>query len=132
MFDVDAIREDFPILRGIVYLDSGATSQRPKQVLDAVDGFYRKGNANVARGLYKLAEDATIAYEDVREKTRRFINAASQKEIIFTKNTTESMNIVMRGWGEKHIKTGDQVVTTVMEHHSNFVPWQHLAKMKKA
>src|SRR4030095_2845458 len=133
MFDVKKIRKDFPILntKNFVYLDSAATSQRPVQVIDAVSDFYRKNNSNVARGLYKMHEEATLEFEGVREKTRLFINAGSEREIIFTKNTTEGSNIVMRGWGEKFLK-GRKVVTTVMEHHSNFVPFQELARRQKA
>ncbi|MDD5172258.1 MAG: cysteine desulfurase [Candidatus ainarchaeum sp.] len=132
-FDVAKIRKDFPILnittngKKLVYLDSAATSQKPAAVIDAVSDFYRNRNANVARGLYSLAEDATVAYEEVRDKVQRFINAPYREEVIFTKNTTEAANIVMRGWGEKFVRKGDRIVTTVMEHHSNFVPWQQLA-----
>jgi cysteine desulfurase/selenocysteine lyase len=138
MFDINKIREDFPILKekvngkDLVYLDSAATSQRPKQVIEAVHNFYMQHNANVARGLHKLGEEATRQYEEVRFKTKDFINAKSEKEVVFTKNTTEAANIVMYGWGMKNIKEGDKIVTTIMEHHSNFVPWQQLAKMKKA
>ena len=138
MFNVDKIREDFPILKEkmngkpLVYLDSAATSQRPIQVIEAVSDFYLKRNANVARGLHKLGEEATRRYEEVRFKLKDFVNARSEKEIIFTKNTTEAINTVMYGWGMKNIKEGDKIVTTIMEHHSNFVPWQQLAKMKKA
>lgn len=138
MLDVEKTRRDFPILerktggKPLVYLDSAATSQKPGQVIDAVASFYRNRNANVARGLYTLAEEATREYEDVREKVRRFINAEAPEEIIFTPNTTVGANIVMRGWGEKFIRRGDKIVTTVMEHHSNFVPWQQLAKTKGA
>ncbi|MBU0532172.1 SufS family cysteine desulfurase [Candidatus Micrarchaeota archaeon] len=129
MFDVEKIRDDFPILKtNLIYLDSAATSQKPVQVIDAVDEFYKKHNSNVARGLYKLAEEATLQYEEVREKTRNFINANDTKEIIFTKNTTEGANVIMRGWGEKFLNKGDKIVTTILEHHSNFVPWQQLAK----
>jgi len=128
------LRKDFPILdikvdgKKLVYLDSAATSQKPRQVIEALDGFYRKRNSNVARGLYSLAEEATMAYEGVRAKTRAFINAGKKEEIIFNRNTTEGANAIMRGWGEKFIKTGDRILVTVMEHHSNFVPWQELAK----
>ena len=138
MIDVNKIREDFPLLRekvngkNLVYLDSGATSQKPIQVINAVTDFYTKHNANVARGLHKLGEEATRRYEEVRFKTKDFINSKNEKEIIFTKNTTEAANLVMYGWGMKNIKQGDKIVTTIMEHHSNFVPWQQLAKMKKA
>src|SRR5512143_881987 len=105
MLDPDKIREDFPIFRNaggkFVYLDSAATSQKPQAVIDAVSGFYSSRNSNVARGLYKMAEEATAEYEGVRAKARGFVNAADEKEIIFTRNATESANIVMRGWGEK-------------------------------
>ena len=131
MLDPDRIRKDFPILRGgLIYLDSAATSQRPVQVIDAVSDFYRSRNANVYRGLYPIAEEATLAFEAVREKTRAFIGAGSIKEVIFTKNTTESANMVMRGWGEKFLKKGQKIVTTISEHHSDFVPWQELARRK--
>ncbi len=130
--DVDKLRKDFPILDKVVYLDSAATTQKPVQVIDALSDFYRDRNSNVARGIYKLAEEATYAYEEVRGKAKAFINARSEKEIIFTKNTTEGSNLVMRGWGEKFISKGDKIVTTIMEHHSNFVPWQQLAKRRGA
>ena len=129
--DVEKIRVDFPILERFTYLDSAATSQRPKQVIDAVSDFYLNKNTNVERGLYKLAEEATLAYTSVREKTASFIGSGTN-EIIFTRNTTESSNLVMRGWGEKFIKKGDGIVTTLLEHHSNFVPWQYLAKKQGA
>lgn len=138
MYDVDKVREDFPLLKEkvhgkhLVYLDSAATSQKPKQVIDAIHHFYMRSNANVARGLHKLGEEATRQYEEVRFKTKDFINAKSEKEVLFTKNTTEAANMVMYGWGMKNIKEGDRIVTTILEHHSNFVPWQQLAKMKKA
>jgi cysteine desulfurase/selenocysteine lyase len=138
MYDVDKVRQDFPILKEkiggktLVYLDSAATSQKPKQVVDTVSEFYFKSNANVARGLHRLGEEATRRYEEVRFKTKDFINAKSEKEILFMKNTTEAANTVMYGWGMKNIKEGDKLVTTILEHHSNFVPWQQLAKMKRA
>ena len=138
MIDVERIRGDFPIFereikgKKLVYLDSTATSQRPKQVTEAVKRFEETKNANVARSIHTLAEEATEEYENAREKTAKFINAGKKEEIIFTRNTTESLNVIMRGWGEKFIKEGDRVVTTIMEHHSNFVPWQQLAKIKKA
>ncbi len=134
MIDVEKVRRDFPIFASgkLVYLDSAATSQRPKAVIDAVSKFYSEGNANVARGLYGLAEEATAAYEETRAKAARFIGAADPAGVIFTKNATEGINIVMRGWGEKNIKRGDRIVTTILEHHSNFVPWQELARRKGA
>jgi cysteine desulfurase/selenocysteine lyase len=134
MFDVEKIRKDFPILdvkingKKLVYLDSAATSQKPLQVIEEVSDFYKKKNSNVARGLYRLAEQATMEYEGVREKVQRFINAESPREIILTRNTTEGSNVIMRGWGEKYLRKGDRMVTTILEHHSNFVPWQQLAK----
>ncbi|MBU0590745.1 cysteine desulfurase [Candidatus Micrarchaeota archaeon] len=138
MYNIDKIRADFPILKTeqngkqIVYLDSAATSQKPQQVIDTLCDFYTSKNSNVARGLYKLAENATLEFESVREKTANFVNAGATEEIIFTNNTTEGANLIMRGWGEKFVKKGDKIVTTVMEHHSNFVPWQQLAKRKGA
>jgi len=139
MLDPQKIRADFPIFRDgkrageeLVYLDSAATSQRPLQVIDAVSDFYKSANSNVHRGLYPLAEEATMKYEAVRTKARSFMNAADESEVIFTKNATEAANLVMRGWGWKNIRKGDKIVVTIMEHHSNFVPWQQLAKMKGA
>ncbi len=133
--DAERIRADFPIFRenpGMVYLDSAATSQRPRQVIDAVSEFYSKRNSNVARGLYSLAEEATLGYEDVRRKAAAFIRAPSERNVIFTKNATEGLNMVMRGYGEANIRRGDRIVTTIMEHHSNLVPWQRLAAQKGA
>lgn len=138
MYGVERIRRDFPLLarrvngRRIAYLDSAATSQRPRQVLDAVAGFYSSYNANVHRGLYGIAEEATLRYEEARGKARLFINAPEAREIIFTKNTTEALNIVMRGWGGRNVRRGGKVVTTLLEHHSNFVPWQQLARERGA
>jgi cysteine desulfurase / selenocysteine lyase len=132
MLDVTKIREDFPLLKKLVYLDSAATSQRPKQVIDAVSSFYHERNSNVHRGLYGIAEEATFSYEEVRKRVKKFINAPDEHGIIFTKSTTEGANVVMRGWGEKNIRKGDRIVTTILEHHSNFVPWQQLARMKGA
>ena len=127
--DIEKIRADFPILKDIIYLDSAATSQKPVQVIEAVEDFYRTKNSNVARGLYMLAEEATLGYEETREKVAKFINANSN-EVIFTKNTTEGCNLVMRGYAEKFVKK--KIVTTVMDHHSNFVPWQMAAKKTRA
>ncbi|MCI0503345.1 SufS family cysteine desulfurase [Candidatus Micrarchaeota archaeon] len=135
MIDFSRIRAEFPIFAAnprMVYLDSAATSQRPEEVIGAVAGFYRRYNANVARGLYEIAEEATLAYEAVRKKAGRFISSKDEGEIVFTKNTTESANVLMRGFGEKFIKKGDRIVATLMDHHSNFVPWQQLALMKGA
>ncbi|MFH1785192.1 MAG: SufS family cysteine desulfurase [Candidatus Micrarchaeota archaeon] len=135
MIDTEKIRKDFPIFNSnpsLVYLDSAATSQKPKQVIDVLTDFYTNKNSNISRGLYGLAENATAEYEKTREKVKKFINARDQNEIIFTANTTASINSIMRGWGEKFIKKNDKIVTTIAEHHSNFVPWQFLAKSKNA
>ncbi len=140
MFDVDKIRKDFPIFQNqvgeagkkLVYLDSAATSQRPIQVIDAVTDFSKNKNSSVSRGLYTMAEEATLSYSQVRAKVQKFVNCSEQNELIFTKNATEAANLVMRGWGEKFIKKGDKIVLTIMEHHSNFVPWQYLAQKKGA
>ncbi len=130
-FDVAAVRRDFPILdrvvaggRPLVYLDNAATAQKPRAVIGAVAGYYQRHNANVHRGLHTLSEEATTAYEGAREKTRAFINAASEREIVFTRGTTESVNLVAQSYGRDRLKPGDEVLITHMEHHSNIVPWQ--------
>jgi cysteine desulfurase / selenocysteine lyase len=129
-FDVHRLREDFPILkqpiRGkpLVYLDNAATSQKPQAVIDALTHYYTADNANVHRGVYLLSERATRAYENARLKVQRFINAASPREVIFTRGTTESINLVASSFGRKHLKPGDEIVISWMEHHSNIVPWQ--------
>ena len=122
-------KKDFPLLANsdIAYLDSAATAQRPLCVLEAEKDFYLKHNANPLRGLYQLAMDATNAYEDARAKVRDFINAASEEEIIFTRNTSESLNLVAYSYGLTHLKQGDEIVTTIMEHHSNMLPWRMVA-----
>lgn len=134
-YDVSQVRADFPILAQphhadvpLIYLDNGATSHKPQAVLDAMTHFYTHTNANVHRGLHKLSETATAAYEDVRRKVARFINAGSWREIIFTHGTTESINLVAQTWGRANLKRGDVVLSTVMEHHANIVPWQLLAE----
>src|SRR5690606_2406555 len=136
-YDVEAVRASFPILYKehhpgvpLVYLDNAATSQKPESVLRALDDYYRLYNANVHRGIHKLSEEATAAYEGARVKLRRFINAASKREIIFTRGTTEGINLVAQTWGRANLKTGDVVLSTQMEHHSNIVPWQMLAAEK--
>ncbi len=132
--DVDQIRQDFPILNRevqpgvrLVYLDSTATSQKPVSVIEAMDGFYRRSNANIHRGVHTLAEEATALYEQAREKIAKFINAANANEIIYTRNTTESINLVAYTWARANLKSGDLVILTEMEHHSNLVPWHILA-----
>ena len=130
MPDITVIRADFPILqqevhgKPLVYLDSTATSQKPRQVIEALARYYRQDNANVHRGIHTLAERATTAYEQVRLKIARFIHAASPKEIVFVRNTTEAINLVANAWGRANLGPGDEVLITEMEHHSNIVPWQ--------
>jgi cysteine desulfurase/selenocysteine lyase len=131
--DVETLRHDFPILarrvhnRPLVYLDSAASSQKPQQVLDAVRHYYQTSHANIHRGVYVLSEEATIAYERAHERVAHFIHA-DWEEMIFTKNTTESLNLVAYAWGLQHLREGDEVVLTQLEHHSNMVPWQQIAR----
>lgn len=136
--DVTAIRKDFPILqqqvhgKPLVYLDNAATSQKPRQVIEALVRYYETTNANIHRAVHTLGERATTEYEEAREKVRRFINAPSTEGVIFTRNTTESINLVAYSWGRANIREGDEILLTQMEHHSNLVPWQLLAKEKGA
>ena len=126
--DVAAIRKDFAILEtGIAYLDSANTSQRPRQVTGAMLEYFEKFNSNIHRAAYHIAEEATQRYEATREKVRELINASSTKEIIYTRGTTEAINLVAYSWGRKHIRSGDLIVLTILDHHSNIVPWQILA-----
>jgi cysteine desulfurase / selenocysteine lyase len=133
-----AVREDFPILRQrvnghpLVYLDSAATSQKPRQVLDALLRYYEEYNANVHRGVYSIAERATAEYEAARAKVARFIGAAGPEELLFTRNVTEALNAVAYAWGRGHVGAGDEILVTEMEHHSNLVPWQLLAEERGA
>ncbi|HEX9856539.1 MAG TPA: cysteine desulfurase [Acidimicrobiia bacterium] len=134
MLDAAAIRKDFPILerevhgKPLVYLDSSATTQKPLQVIDALDHYYRTTNANVHRGAHTLAQEATDAYEGARAKVASFIRAATPREVIFTKGTTHGLNTVAYGWGLEQLGEGDRILLTVMEHHSNLVPWQIIAR----
>ena len=123
-------KKDFPLLmnRSIAYLDNAATEQRPVSVLEAEKNFYEKYNANPLRGLYELGVEATEQYENARERVRRFLNAGSTKEIIFTRNTTESINLVAYSYGLNFLHAEDEILVTVMEHHSNLIPWQMVAK----
>ena len=138
MLDVDRIRQDFPILQRIVrgntlvYLDSAATTQKPRQVLDALTQYYAHGNANIHRGVYLLSEQATAAYDGARKKVQRFINARASREVIFTRNSTESINLVAQSFGRHNIGPGDEILITHMEHHSNIVPWQLLCEQTHA
>jgi cysteine desulfurase/selenocysteine lyase len=132
--NAEAVRADFPILgrtingKPLVYLDSAATSQKPAAVIDVMDDYYRRYNANPHRGVYTISEEATAAYESARQRVGAFINAASPKEVVFTRNTTEAINLVRYTWGRVNIHRGDRILLTEMEHHSNLVPWQLLAQ----
>lgn len=138
MFDSLKIKEDFPILKQtvndepLIYLDNAATTQKPKQVLQAVQDYYFHDNANVHRGVHTLAERATRSYEESRETVRAFINASSTKEVLFTRGTTTALNWVAKGFGDLVVEEGDEIYITPMEHHSNIVPWQQLALRKRA
>lgn len=132
--DVHRIRTHFPIFqrtvrdgKPLVYLDSAATSQKPASVIEALAGFYRTSNANIHRGIYELSEEASILYEEARAKVARFIGASRPDEVVFVRNTTEAINLVARTWGVANLQAGDVVVTTILEHHSNIVPWHQLA-----
>ncbi len=128
------LRKDFPIFenRDIVYLDSGATTQRPIQVIDAIDNFYKKNNANPHRGAYSLSIDATNEYENTRAKIAKFINAPKAEQIIFSKNASESLNLIAYSYGLTNLKKDDEVVISIMEHHSNLVPWQFVTKQTES
>ncbi|MDE1828557.1 MAG: cysteine desulfurase [Candidatus Micrarchaeota archaeon] len=136
--DVEKIRKDFPILKTqmngkqLVYLDSAATSQKPKQVINAISRYYKTYNANIHRAIYKISEEATEGYIDSKEKLAKFIHAKKGLEIIYVRNTTEAINLVSLSWGNDNIKQGDHILISKMEHHSNIVPWQMLAKKKGA
>lgn len=136
--DISKLREDFPILdqkmngEPLVYLDSAATTQKPKQVIDAINNYYLHDNANVHRGVYELSERATNQFEQVREKVRKFINAKSEREIVYTRGTTDGLNMIASTYGEAFIHEGDEIVISYMEHHSNLIPWQQLALRKHA
>jgi len=138
LFDVDSIREFFPILNRelndklLVYFDNAATSQKPQVVIDALVDYYSNYNANIHRGIHTLAEEATAAYESTRVTVRKFINASFPEEIIFTRGATEGINLVACTYGRKNINAGDEIIISGMEHHSNIVPWQILCEEKKA
>ncbi len=134
MYDVEEIRRDFPILdrriegKRLVYLDNAATSQKPRQVIEALTEYYEEHNANIHRGVHRLAEEATASYEEARQKVARFLGAPDMGGLIFTSGTTESINLVAHAWGRKFLGEGDEVVLTEAEHHSNLVPWQLAAR----
>ncbi|WP_317993258.1 aminotransferase class V-fold PLP-dependent enzyme [Bartonella gliris] len=135
-YNVEAIRRDFPLLhhnvygKQLAYLDSGASAQKPQAVLNAMDNFYQYRYANVHRGIYFLANAATQSYENARERVRAFLNAQTVEEIVFTKNATEAINTVAYGWAMSKLKEGDEIVLTIMEHHSNIIPWHFLREQK--
>jgi cysteine desulfurase/selenocysteine lyase len=134
VYDVETVRRDFPILerevngRPLVYLDNAATSQKPRQVIQTLTDYYERHNANVHRGSHRLAEEATAAYEQAREKVARFLAVPDTTGLVFTRGTTESINLVAYAWGRKNLGEGDEIVLTVAEHHSNLVPWQLAAR----
>ena len=136
--DVDRVRQDFPILKRLVrgkplvYLDSAATTQKPRPVLEALSSYYSNGNANIHRGVYVLSEEATTAYDGARRKAQRFLNARTSREIIFTRNSTEAINLVAQSFGRPRIGPGDEILITHMEHHSNIVPWQLVCEQTNA
>jgi len=137
-FDVTRVRSDFPTLtqkvhgKPLVYLDSAATSQKPQAVLDAMDAYYVQDNANVHRGIHELSRRATVAYEEARVKVADWINAPDPAEIVWTRGTTEAINLVAMTWGLDNVQEGDEILISVMEHHSNIIPWQLLAARRKA
>src|SRR5437879_10857702 len=132
--DWSALRDDFPILdqkvhdRPLIYFDNAATTQKPRVVVETLRRYYERDNANVHRGIHELSNRATAAFEAARARAAKFINAHSVEEIVFTRGTTEGINLVAQAWGSKHIKAGDKILLTEMEHHSNIVPWQLLAE----
>jgi len=136
--DVEKIRHDFPVLdqqingNPLVYFDNGATTQKPKSVINAISNYYTNDNANVHRGIHQLSDRATQGFEDARKKVAKFIGAQSERQIIFTRGTTESINLVAAAWGRKFVSAGDEIILSEMEHHSNIIPWQLLAEEKGA
>ena len=137
-FDVEKVREDFPVLKQrihgkpLVYLDSAATAQKPFAVIDAIRKFYEVDCANIHRGVHELSQRSTAAYEETRSKAKRFLNARAKNELIFVRGTTEGVNLVASSWGRKNVKPGDEIVVSALEHHSNIVPWQMLCEEKGA
>ena len=131
---VEEIKKDFPLLENskIAYLDSGATTQKPNKVIEKVEEFYKKYNANPHRGAYSLSVEATNHYEETRKKIAKFINSPSQEQIIFTKNATESLNLIAYSYGMENLKKDDEITISIMEHHSNLVPWQKVSKVTKS
>ncbi|MGF3521956.1 MAG: aminotransferase class V-fold PLP-dependent enzyme, partial [Candidatus Bathyarchaeia archaeon] len=137
ILDVHKIREDFPILKrqinghNLIYFDNAATTQKPKQVIDAEKAFYERHNGNIHRAVHTLSQEATEMYEDAREKVAHFINAQDSSEIVFVRGATEAINLIAYSWGLHNLKQGDEVVLSLMEHHSNIVPWEVVSKISK-
>jgi cysteine desulfurase/selenocysteine lyase len=137
-FDIDSIRNDFPILdrqvkgKPLTYLDNAATTQKPRSVIEALTEYYVSHNANIHRGIHTLAEEATYAYEETREAVRSFLNASTTEEVVFTRGTTEGINLVASSWGRANLRPGDEIILSTLEHHSNIVPWQMAAAEKGA
>ncbi len=138
ILDIESIRKNFPILKRevngkpLVYFDNGATSQKPQVVIDAITNYYTNENSNIHRGIHTLSQEATNAYEEARKKVQQFVNAKYSHEIIFTKGTTDSINLVASSFSKKHLKKGDEIIISTMEHHSNIVPWQMICEEKEA
>jgi cysteine desulfurase/selenocysteine lyase len=136
MFNPYKVREDFPILKRkindhpLIYFDNAATTQKPKQVIEAVKKFYERHNANIHRAVYTLSQEATELYEEARREVAKFINAGSVEEIVFLRGTTEAINLVAYAWGLRKLERDDEVLISLMEHHSNIVPWEILSKIK--
>ena len=137
-FKLEEVRADFPILdrkvngKSLVYFDNGATAQKPKSVIDAIQKYYSEENSNIHRGVHTLSQEATTAYEVAREKMRAYISAAHTEEVIFTKGTTDGINLVASTFGRQNLQEGDEVIISGMEHHSNIVPWQMICEEKGA
>src|SRR5215472_14636716 len=138
VLDVERVRQDFPVLqqkvhgKSLVYLDNAATTQKPIAVIDAIENYYRRDNSNIHRGVHALSERATNQYEKARVAAQRFLNARESREIIFVRGTTEAINLVAQTFGRQQVSSGDEVLITAMEHHSNIVPWQLLCEEKGA
>ena len=136
-YNPELVRAEFPIFqykpnKDLIYFDNAATTQKPRSVIDAVSNYYEQFNSNTHRGAYKIAEQATHAYESARKKVGRYINAASDREIVFVRGATEAINFAATGWGMKFINAGDEIIISELEHHSNIVPWQIVAEKKSA
>ncbi|MCG8307841.1 MAG: aminotransferase class V-fold PLP-dependent enzyme, partial [Cytophagales bacterium] len=137
-FDVHKIREDFPILkrnvynRELAYFDNAATTQKPQAVIDAIVKYYAEDNANIHRGVHHLSQISTEAFENTRKNFQAYINAVNSYELVFTKGTTDALNLIAQGFGKKFLTKGDEIIVSALEHHSNLVPWQNICEEKEA